>query len=283
MTDETPRDLYFSNDGLRLHCLDWGSEGARPLLLLHGPRDCARSWDLFAQAMRTDHHVVALDGRGHGDSGWSARGGYTLADHVADVGAAVDHMGFSKVVLVGHSAGGRYAWTYAVENPSRVIALAVLDTDPDPINPPTQRDPDVYRGEPTEWDSIDAVVDTLRGRQTYTSDEVLLHQANHLTRQLSNGKLVWKSDPRAMDEHEQPDLWDSWRRISCPTLILRGRQSTVLTHETAVRMREALPASKVRLAELDGGGHWFYQDFPGAFHSTLRWFLEGLVDQRATP
>jgi pimeloyl-ACP methyl ester carboxylesterase len=37
-------------------------------------------------------------------------------------------------------------------------------------------------------------------------------------------------------------------------------------------MREAI--SKVRLAELDGGGHWFYQEFPGAFETTVRWFLD---------
>ena len=52
MTDETPKDLYFDSDGLKLHCLDWGTSGKRPLLLLHGPGDSAMSWDLFAQAMR---------------------------------------------------------------------------------------------------------------------------------------------------------------------------------------------------------------------------------------
>ena len=72
MTEDKPSDLFFENHGLKLHCLDWGSDRSRPLLLLHGPRDCARGWDIFAQAMRPDHHVVALDSRGHGDSGWAA-------------------------------------------------------------------------------------------------------------------------------------------------------------------------------------------------------------------
>jgi pimeloyl-ACP methyl ester carboxylesterase len=38
-------------------------------------------------------------------------------------------------------------------------------------------------------------------------------------------------------------------------------------------MRQALPESRVRLAELEGGGHWFYQDFPGAFEAVVRWYL----------
>lgn len=282
MIDESPRDLFFGSDGRSLHGLDWRGEGKQPLLLLHGPRDCARSWDIFAQDMRPDHHVVALDSCGHGDSGWAADGHYAFADDVADVGSAVDHLGFSEMVLVGHSEGGRYALTYAAEHPSRVSALVVLDIDPDPMNSQMERDFDAYRAEPTVWDSIDAVVEKLRQRQTYTSDEVLQHQAKCLTRQRSDGKLVWKSDPRAIDDRARPDLWDFWRRISCPTLILRGRQSTHLTHETAVKMREALPGSMVRLAELDGGGHWFYQDFPGAFHSTVRWFLDGSANLGAT-
>ena len=45
-------------------------------------------------------------------------------------------------------------------------------------------------------------------------------------------------------------------------------------------MRETLPTSQVRLAELEGGGHWFYQDFPEAFEITVRWFLDYLVTAR---
>jgi pimeloyl-ACP methyl ester carboxylesterase len=53
---------------------------------------------------------------------------------------------------------------------------------------------------------------------------------------------------------------------------VRGRESGLLTHEVAVRMREALP--RARLVELDGGGHWFYQECPEAFEASVRWFLD---------
>ena len=71
---------------------------------------------------------------------------------------------------------------------------------------------------------------------------------------------------------EWPDIWDDWRSLKCPTLIVRGRQSSVLDHEAAVRMREAIP--RVRLAELEGSGHWIHQEVPGAFETTVRWFLD---------
>ena len=56
--------------------------------------------------------------------------------------------------------------------------------------------------------------------------------------------------------------------------MLRGRQSELLTHEVAVRMREAVEGA--RLAELEGGAHWFYQEQPNDFEGAVRWFLEGL-------
>jgi pimeloyl-ACP methyl ester carboxylesterase len=122
-------------------------------------------------------------------------------------------------------------------------------------------------------------MEKLRGRQPLTTEEMLEHQAAHLTRPRGDEGRVWKNDPRVMGEYERPDLWDSWRSITTPTLILRGRQSALLTHETAVKMRETHPNSLVKLAELEGGGHWFYQDFPGAFEVTVRWFLDNLQDE----
>ena len=70
----------------------------------------------------------------------------------------------------------------------------------------------------------------------------------------------------------EPDMWDEWRGVRCPALVARGRLSTVMTHEMAVRMREAAP--RVRLAELEGGGHRFHQEMPVEFETAVRWFLE---------
>ena len=57
-------------------------------------------------------------------------------------------------------------------------------------------------------------------------------------------------------------------------LVARGRESTVLSHDSAVRMREAVATS--RLAELEGGGHWFHQEIPGDLEATVRWFLDSV-------
>ena len=57
-------------DGLRLHYLDWGGDGP-PLVMLHGLTGHAHTWDHTAAALGDRYRVLALDQRGHGDSGWA--------------------------------------------------------------------------------------------------------------------------------------------------------------------------------------------------------------------
>ena len=269
-----PADAHFELSGLRLHYVDWGNEEARPFVLLHGLQDCARSWDAFASSARARFRVIALDHRGHGDSDWAPEGRYRLRDYISDVEGLFSHLGLRDCVLVGHSAGGRNAFMFALSHPDLVRASIIVDIDPDEINPESRRMFERYGREPSEWESIEAVVERLRSRQPSSTDEMLVHQALHMTRELEGGRRVWKRDPTLLAAYERPDLWKEWSELKCPTLIIRGRQSDLLNHEVAVRMREALPGS--RLAELEGGGHWFYQEFPGAFERTVRWFLGGL-------
>jgi pimeloyl-ACP methyl ester carboxylesterase len=267
-----PEDGYITLGDAKLHYVDWGNANAQPMALLHGLQDCARSWDFFANNMRFDYHVVALDSRGHGDSNWLKPDKYRFQDYVADVDGLINELQLDNVILVGHSAGGRYAFAYIAMHPEKVQSLIVVDIDPDPVNPESRGMFDRYKNEGDEWESIEAVIERLRSRQPNSSEEMLEHQAMHMTKESSGGKRVWKRDRAILNAYERPDLWKEWSRISCPTLIVRGRQSNLLTHEVAVKMREAI--SKVRLAELDGGGHWFYQEFPGAFETTVRWFLD---------
>ena len=281
-----PTDEFFDANGLRLHYADWGtpahaaSSDTPAVVLLHGLQDCARSWDIFAAAIRSDYRVIALDSRGHGDSEHATPNAYGFRDYIADIESLVSHLELNDIILVGHSAGARYAFVFAAEHPELVRSLVVVDIDPDAVNPDSQGMFARYNAESDEWDSLDAVVERLRDRQPQSTDEMLRHQAQCMTRELPDGRRAWKRDRLLLAAYERPDLWDEWRRTAAPTLIVRGRQSNLLTHEVAVQMREAIAGAApiVRLAELEGGGHWFYQEFPGAFEMTFRWFMRAVRD-----
>ena len=74
-----PQDRTVVANGLELHYLDWGNEGNPVLVLLHGLRGHAHSWDDVSAALSPNHHVLALDQRGRGDTDWAEDGADRLA------------------------------------------------------------------------------------------------------------------------------------------------------------------------------------------------------------
>jgi len=260
------RDGYLNESTPRLHYTDRGTADDVTLVLLHGLQDCAANWDGAADRLADRYRVIALDLRGHGESDRSAEGAYSQADFSNDIGRLVDELDLGEVVLVGHSYGGNVATAYASANPDRIAALIVVDSD---IAANSHGDPE--HASAADWRSLAEVIDYLGTLQRYATTAAIEDQATHLTTKLSGDKWVLKADPTVLEAHVRENLQPEWSRLRCPTLILRGRASTVLAHEAAVALKEALPGS--RIAELEGAGHWPHQEIPGAFDATLRWFL----------
>jgi pimeloyl-ACP methyl ester carboxylesterase len=258
-----------AHDGLRLHYLDWGNEGATPLLLLHGLQDSAALWGTFATGMRDDYHVVALDHRGHGDSPHAED--YPIADYVGEVAAAVRALELRDVVLIGHSAGSKNAWMCIAENPGIAAKLVITDMDPDSYNPGSVTMISRYKDEGDEYDDMPAVIERLRSRQPNATDEMNRASADALITTTADGKLTWKRDRGVVTKYERPDAWDTLPRVGVPTLIARGADSPLLRHDVAVRMQAAIPDCK--LAEIPGGGHWMHLEQPDAYLSVVREFL----------
>src|ERR1700752_5377209 len=122
-----PESRFFESQGLRLHYMDWGNEAAPPLLLVHGGRDHCRSLDRFARSLQPHFHVIAPELRGHGDSGWTKGGSYSLTEYVYDLSRLTRHVAAKQVTIVGHSMVGMVGLIYAGTFPEQVSALVVLD------------------------------------------------------------------------------------------------------------------------------------------------------------
>ena len=71
-----PIDRFATVNGLRLRYLDWGSNDAQPLIMLHGLRNQARAWDVVSVEFCHKYHILALDERGRGESEWDPEGSY---------------------------------------------------------------------------------------------------------------------------------------------------------------------------------------------------------------
>lgn len=121
----TPKDCYSDLRGLPFHYRDWGGDG-RPVLLLHGLASTCHIWDLVAPLLAEDFRVVAMDQRGHGQSA-QVDDGYDFATVLGDAAAFIEHLGWERPIVVGHSWGADVALELAVAKPELAAGLIFVD------------------------------------------------------------------------------------------------------------------------------------------------------------
>jgi pimeloyl-ACP methyl ester carboxylesterase len=119
-----PRSSFVDLNGLRLHTLDWGGDGA-PIVILHATGFLGRIYRSLAERLRGFGHVYSYDQRGHGDSSAAPDGVYTWDATMRDLEGFITAMGWSAVRAIGHSAGATAIGSLACERPD-LIARAVL-------------------------------------------------------------------------------------------------------------------------------------------------------------
>lgn len=261
----------FQSKGLTLHYLDWSASAGTPLVLLHHVGSQAHAWDMFAQRMGSDHRVVALDMRGHGDSSWAGEGNYTTEDYAADVAALIEHLGLGRVIVLGGSLGGRVALVYAAEHPEGMAALVMEDVGA--VRPPSIAQnfaATIAAGDP-ELDTVEEWARRLQGQNRRTPMEYFLHNARHATKRLPSGKLGLKRDPAIQRDFVPLELWGYVEKVKAPFLLILGSESTIVGEDQQARFRELTP--QVEMVTVQGAGHIVVHDRPEEFEVAVRAFL----------
>ncbi|RZL68385.1 MAG: alpha/beta fold hydrolase [Variovorax sp.] len=115
--------------GTTLHVRDSGPRDAPPVILVHGFGSSLQTWDSWAAALEADHRVIRLDLPGSGLSLPDSSGSYTDRRSVELLLALQDHLQLRSVSIIGHSIGGRIAWTFAAQHPERVKKLVLVAPD----------------------------------------------------------------------------------------------------------------------------------------------------------
>ena len=272
-----PDDRHVVLDGMRLHFVNWGTAGFPPVLFLHGGGLTARTWDLVCLALRTSFHCLALDQRGHGDSEWSPGLDYGTAAHVADLEELIAHLRLDRPVLVGQSMGALNALTYAERHAAELGGLVLVDMTPNVRLEGTQRIFDFVTA-PAELDSVEAFVERAKQFNPRRDPRLLRRSLLHNLRQLPNGKWTWKYDRRHMTRERLASLrdqvgrlWEMIGTVTCPTLVVRGERSDVVTPESAAALASALPdGESVTIAD---AGHTVQGDNPRGLAEALEPFL----------
>jgi len=250
----------------RMAYWEWGDPAnPRVLVCVHGLSRQGRDFDTLAQALSDRYRVVCPDVVGRGQSDWLADPmGYQIPAYVADMVTLLARLDAQQLHWVGTSMGGLIGMGLASLPQSPIQRLVLNDVGPT-IQAEAIARIGTYLGLPMRWASVDEAADYMlsisKGFGTHTREQWLA-----LTRpMLKADGAGWKPhyDPAIavpfkaitpeMAAVGQAALWRSYDGIACPTLLLRGADSDLLTRDTALDMTRRGP--KARLHEFAGVGH----------------------------
>jgi esterase len=263
-------------NGITLHYLDWGPAEAPAVVLLHGITGHARVWDHLAERLTPARRVIALDQRGHGDSDPAPDDDYRVGTMADDVAAFAGKLRLERFALLGHSMGGRIAIAYAAAHAARLERLVIVDIGPEIALAGLQRVRDMMSQSPERVESEEWAVDYIRRANPLQDVGLLRERVRHGLKRLPDGGLTWKyakglRDMMREGRRDVVDLWEPLGRIPCPTLVVRGAESDILSPEVAKKMTERLPDG--RLVEIPGAAHTVPADRPEEFVASVRTFL----------
>jgi len=284
-----PASSYYVSQRLKLHFVDWGNEGAPPILLIHGGKDHARSWDDVARALRRDHHVIAPDLRGHGDSAWAQGSTYTLPEYVLDVAQLIEVLGLAPVTIVGHSMGAAVSLYFTGVYPEKVRKLVAIEGMGAPpelralnenreLWEMTRSWIDAVRSgarrQPRRYATIEEAAARMRAENPNLSTDQAHHLTVHGVARNEDGSFSWKFDNASRPLFPQRlapgTLERLWQRIACPTLLVHGSEGW---HGDPGLDGRAAHVPKSRVLEIPRAGHWVHHDQLEPFLAGVRAFL----------
>lgn len=250
----------------RMAYVEWGDPAnPRVLLCVHGLARQGRDFDTFAQAMSDRYRVVCPDVVGRGRSSWLADPmGYQIPAYVADMVTLLARLNAQELHWVGTSMGGLIGLGLAALPDSPVRKLVLNDVGP-AIEAAALQRIGTYLGQPLRWGSAEEAADYLWS--------ISASFGPHSREQwLALTRPMLRPDGDGFKQHYDPAiavpfraitpetarageamLWASYDALRCPTLLLRGEQSDLLSRETAHAMTQRGP--KARLVEFEGVGH----------------------------
>ena len=273
-----PQDLM-TIGGQKLHVRILGDPARNlpTLVMIHGFAASLQSYDLWADELAKDHHLVLLDLPGQGLSGPDPEGDYSIEKSVKIIGDLLEYFDLTQVTLIGHSMGGQMAWTLAGHGNPRIARLVLIA--------------------PAGFESID---------QAYGQPIVLPGYVSAVEWCLPRFLIAWGlggafGDPAKLTDRIIDRFWDLLRapgnrhatlerlrqykisdpkellaRITMPVLLLWGTKDQLIPVANAQDYLRDLP--QATLKTYDGVGHVPMEEAPEPTLKDLRAFLSATAD-----
>ncbi len=238
-----------------------GVPDAPVLLCVHGLSRNGRDFDPLAQRLADRWRVVCPDMIGRGSSDFVADPNlYSVPQYAADCVSLIARLGRDSVTWLGTSMGGMIGMALAALPGAPINRLILNDIGP-VIDPVGRNRIAGYVGAQVEFDSFEEGERAMRENMSEFgphSDAQFRYLSRHSLIQ-RNGRWTYHYDPDIAVPYKQamtqawPALWPMYDAIACPTAVIRGGQSDILSAEVALAMTQRGP--RARLATIAGVGH----------------------------
>ena len=273
----SPRGLH------RIAYLEWGDPRNRDVLVcVHGLTRTSRDFDDLARALCGRFRVVCPDVAGRGDSDRLADASlYAVPHYVSDMVTLIARLDVEAVSWVGTSMGGLIGMALAAQPQSPIARLVLNDAGPVVTRGSLERIAG-YLGTRMQFQSLEEAEVYMRAISAPFgphSDAQWRFLTETWLRRNDDGTWRAHYDPRIAEvfraglPQDDLELWPVYDAIRCPTLVLRGEHSDLLTRETALALR--LRGPKATVVEIRGVGHAPTLMHPDQIALVRNFLLEG--------
>ncbi len=251
-------------NGVSIHYYRTGGDKPK-LILLHGITDNGLCWPELSAALEPSYDLIMLDARGHGLSEHTAS--YLPEDHVKDVNAVMKSLGLANAAVLGHSMGAVNASYFAVAHPEKVTCLLLED-------PPWHIQPETIIRDNAQWRKDITV------RRTRTLEDIMAAGKLENPRWSETVFPSWAEakrqvDPNVIDWADGGRTLSSWQQIakdlSCPTLLITGGPTAIVTPETAERAKSL--NAQLSVVTMSDAGHSIRREALKPYLEAVQGFL----------
>lgn len=254
----------------------------KPLIILHGLYGSSDNWLSIARTLAADFEVYLIDQRNHGKSPHHDRHDYeVMAD---DLKEFMDSHHLDKVILAGHSMGGKTAMCFARDHSPRIEKLIVIDIAPKSYK-------ELYRKEALNHYVILKAMQNVdissalsrRDIDRMLADDIPVKRIRSFLmkniERTNDNKYSWtlnldvllKELDNIMDGMNHKCFDPARPSIDKPVLFIRGGESPYIMDKDMEFILQVFPNAKLKT--IPGAGHWLHAEEPEMFIELVSDFL----------
>ena len=241
-----------------------------PLLILHGYFGMGDNWKSLGNKFGKIFQTHIIDQRNHGRSFHSSEFSY---DHlVEDLAHYIHHYNLEKVVVLGHSMGGKTAMLFAVKYPLLLAKLIVVDIAPRYYQP---HHSDIL----TALNSVDFTIQNTRKLVDQKISELIF---DSVTRAFLLKNVYWKEkgvlayrfnlQSLTKNNDEVGKALPSFTTFEEKTLFLAGGKSEYILDNDIPLIKKHFPEASIQT--IPNVGHWLHAESPDVFYELVMNFLK---------